>query len=364
MNPVDVKSIRREQKRWNNSSYTYTIDAEKYQERWDKERDMWNNRMDSGYMYKVYPIGSLDCSCYSEMKLPKKTGGFRVIHAPSHFTKRKLVDIRSNIINRMMDKTANTHAYAYVKKRSPKDALEVHRFNKSRWFLKLDLTKFFDNITWVEFYAKLRMIYPYEKFLNQRTQNSEYVKEALKACFALDEETQVRILYQGSPASPVLSNIFMIPFDYELSKKLREKGFVYTRYCDDILISHRNSFDMHEIEDMVMDTFNELGYTTMKLNRQKSRYGSINGHNFNLGLILNKDNNITIGNDKKKEFKAMLTRYCHNELTIQEEKRLKGLYAYYKGIEEEYIEYVVKKYSEKFGVRYLKETLTGKYIEK
>jgi len=41
---------------------------------------------------------------------------------------------------------------------------------------------------------------------------------------------------QGSPISALLSNIFLIDFDLELKEKGELEGFVYRRYCDDLLI--------------------------------------------------------------------------------------------------------------------------------
>ncbi len=41
---------------------------------------------------------------------------------------------------------------------------------------------------------------------------------------------------QGSPMSALLSNIFLIDYDYQMSLKAKKEGFLYQRYCDDIII--------------------------------------------------------------------------------------------------------------------------------
>lgn len=41
---------------------------------------------------------------------------------------------------------------------------------------------------------------------------------------------------QGSGMSALLSNIYLIDFDSDINKKAKEEGFLYWRYCDDILI--------------------------------------------------------------------------------------------------------------------------------
>ncbi len=47
---------------------------------------------------------------------------------------------------------------------------------------------------------------------------------------------QIRGIPQGSPISALLSNIYLIDFDYDLNQKAIKEGFSYRRYCDDILI--------------------------------------------------------------------------------------------------------------------------------
>lgn len=42
---------------------------------------------------------------------------------------------------------------------------------------------------------------------------------------------------QGSPISALLSNVYMLPFDREISRVVRAFGGLYRRYCDDILVS-------------------------------------------------------------------------------------------------------------------------------
>ena len=62
---------------------------------------------------------------------------------------------------------------------------------------------------------------------------------------------------QGSPLSAILSNIYMIDYDrkmYELSKK---RGFIYRRYCDDIMIVC-NTEDAEELKMLAMDEIKAL----------------------------------------------------------------------------------------------------------
>ena len=61
-------------------------------------------------------------------------------------------------------------------------------------------------------------------------------------------------LTQGAPSSPVLSNIVLNDLDIELAKFADAKGFVYTCYADDIVVSGSTGSPeeaSHEIQHMV-----------------------------------------------------------------------------------------------------------------
>ena len=146
----------------------------------------------------------------------------------------------------------------------------------------------------------------------------------------------------------------MIPIDHKLSNTLRNfdnKRFVYTRYADDLLISCKIDFDKDKIQQFVINTLLEFKAPfTIKL--EKTRYGSAAGRNWNLGVMLNKDNQITVGHKRKKEFKAMLDNYIRdrksgNGWELHDIQVLGGLISYYRMVEREYIDFLLNQYSEK-----------------
>lgn len=231
---------------------------------------------------------------YYEFKIPKRTGGYRTISAPN----AELKAAQAFALKVLMTTSAAAHnaAFAYIKERSCKDALEVHQTNKSNWFLKIDLKNFFPSCTEKFVDDQLRKIYPY----------CNMEPGALDSIFDLCFLNHA--LPQGAPTSPFLSNLVMIPIDYGLNAKLynyKGKHFVYTRYADDILISCKKTFDKDEIEGVVHDA---LKGTPLLINKEKTRYGSKAGSNWNLGLVLNKDNKITVGNQRKR----YLSNSLHN----------------------------------------------------
>ena len=199
---------------------------------------------------------------------------------------------------------------------------------------------------------------------------SEIVKNA-EGKAALDRAIELCTLGgglpQGTPISPMLTNLVMIPIDHRISNKLREEGCVYTRYADDMLISSRNSFMYTEKVQMIKEVFAHF-HAPYDLKREKTRYGSSNGANWNLGVMLNKDNQITIGHRKRDMFRSMCANYIDsvkkNQMwDIHDIQVFSGLISYYKMVEPEYISDVIKKYEAKFGINveeHTKRVLTGK----
>jgi hypothetical protein len=148
----------------------------------------------------------------------------------------------------------------------------------------------------------------------------------------------------------------MIAVDHKISNGLRNfdsRRFVYTRYADDLLISCKIDFDKDKVQQFVIDTLAEFN-APFSIKKEKTRYGSSAGRNWNLGVMLNKDNQITIGHKRKKEFKAMLDNYMRDRKSGNGWDRhdiqvLGGLISYYRMVEREYIDYLLNQYSEKHG---------------
>jgi hypothetical protein len=148
----------------------------------------------------------------------------------------------------------------------------------------------------------------------------------------------------------------MIVLDHKISNNLRNfdnRRFVYTRYADDILISCKIDFDKNSVQKFVADTLSEFR-APFSIKPEKTRYGSSSGRNWNLGLMLNGNNEITVGHKRKKEFKAMLTNYIQarksgNDWSRYDIQVLGGLLSYYRMVEKDYINYVLKQYSDKHG---------------
>lgn len=287
-------------------------------------------------------------SLYETFYIPKKSKGLREINAPVPELMNALRQLKT-IFETNMFALYHTSAFAYVKGRCTVDCVKRHQQNESKWFAKLDFSDFFGSTTEEFVISMFSQIFPFSEIV-KRKDGLEALKRALSLCFLNGG------LPQGTPISPTITNIMMIPIDHQLCNELRkmDEHYVYTRYADDILISSKIGFDCNRLQDYVLDVLRKFD-APFVLKKEKTRYGSSAGRNWNLGVMLNKDNEITIGHQKKKTFKAMCCNYiCDKKKGVpwdlHDVQVFSGLISYYRMIEKDYINYVIEQNNKKFGV--------------
>lgn len=290
-------------------------------------------------------------SLYSEFYIPKKSGGLRKIDAPNEELKAALRELKA-IFEDDFNMLYHTSAYAYVKNRSTIDAVKRHQANVSKWFLKTDFSNFFGSTT-LEFTMKMfSMIFPFSEVVKSEEGKAE-LEKALSLAF-LDGG-----LPQGTPLSPAITNTIMIPIDHRLANYFAEKQMVYTRYADDILVSSKVDFKYCEAVEFINKVVRDEFGAPFLIKPEKTRYGSSAGRNWNLGVMLNKDNEITIGHQKKKQFKAMICNYINDakrgvRWDLNDVQVFRGLISYYVMVERGYIVHTIIEYNKKFNVNLMK----------
>jgi len=284
---------------------------------------------------------------YQTFRIPKASGGFREINAP-HW---RLKERQRELVKHMQEHLhilESPWAFAYTKGLSALAALKKHQENQSKWFLKIDIKNFFPSCTISTVENNLSQIFPICSWISS---NKELLFSILR-----EHVYHNGCLPQGGVTSPYLSNLIMTPYDYQIHKLLKtaagfkKQKYIYTRYADDILISAKNKFEWQTIANLIQNIFG----TTFELKTEKTRYGSSSGRNWNLGAMLNTENNITIGYRAKEEWKRKMMetiiKHTNNEpISLAEKQNLSGVLAYYKSIEPDYFVYLNKHYFEKYN---------------
>ena len=259
---------------------------------------------------------------YKIFKIPKRSGGYREICAPEDELK-ELQHTVMKMVTKGLRFLPHNAAHGFTKKRNCKTSLQVHQAAGSRWFLKLDIKDFFPNTKFGLILTTMNQVYPFCLM-------PDHIKEMFVTLCTRNGETP-----QGAPTSPMITNMVMVPNDVAITQYCKEHDLVYTRYADDILISSRVSFDWEQVQQDIQNILQNY-----ELKTEKTRYGSFNGRNWNLGLMYNNKGEITVGHKKKQLVKNMI----HNYLTKPAQKtyenwyNLVGTVGYCAYIEPEYFE--------------------------
>lgn len=295
---------------------------------------------------------------YRTFYIPKKSGGYRRIDAPNEALKQALYELKyifENVFN-MLNHTA---AFAYTKGRCPVAAMQRHNSNKSNWFLKTDFENFFGNSNPDFVYRMLTKIYPICMIVQSTEGDTEFQK-AISLCFLNNG------LPQGTPISPVLTNLMMIPFDFKMANDLAREHYVYTRYADDIQISHRYNFKFTDMVAKINDVLASFE-APFRIKDKKTRYGSSSGRNWNLGVMLTKDHRITVGRKRKEDLKHQCYNFVQSVRGSGERWEphdiavLRGNIAYLRSVEPEWVDEFIKYFNEKHRVnlmRMIREALS------
>lgn len=178
-------------------------------------------------------------SHYVRFRVPKKSGGVRLIAAPMPRLKRA----QRWLLERVLGKVAlRDEAHGFVPARSIVSNARPHV--GAAVVVNVDLQDFFPTFT----FRRIKGLF----------EGLGYGEEVATLFALLASEPEVdeaeldgrryfvargaRRLPQGSPASPALTNIVCRRLDARLSGLSRRLGFVYTRYADDLTFS---SHDPH-----------------------------------------------------------------------------------------------------------------------
>lgn len=163
---------------------------------------------------------------YNEFTIPKKNGSMRNISAPNEHLKRIQHNLKKNLDMCYIAITHNNFnkrlAHGFIRKKSIITNSQYHK-NK-RYVLNIDLKDFFPSIN----FGRVRGFFIKNKYFQLNEDIATLIAQI--AC----HNNQ---LPQGSPCSPIISNLLALSLDkylFSLSKKYR---FTYTRYADDITIS-------------------------------------------------------------------------------------------------------------------------------
>ena len=156
---------------------------------------------------------------YHSFTIPKKSGGTRQIDAPQ----KSLKLLQSALVPVFEDMlVVSPDAYGFLPGRGIVDNARVHQGQDT--VLNVDIQGFFPSIST----GRLTVVFRQAP----EVQISAYMARSLARLCTLDGA-----LPQGSPASPVLTNLVSVRLDARLAGLAKRYGCRYSRYVDDISFS-------------------------------------------------------------------------------------------------------------------------------
>ncbi|WP_202757695.1 reverse transcriptase family protein [Delftia acidovorans] len=173
---------------------------------------------------------------YHSFTLPKKTGGERLISAPMPRLKRAQYWVLDNILAKV---PAHDAAHGFLAGRSIVSNAAPHAGHDV--VINLDVKDFFPSIA----FGRIKGVFRHLGYGEaMATLLALLCSENRAQAWQVDGEklfvggkARERVLPQGAPTSPMLTNLLCRRLDRRLLGLARQLGFVYTRYADDLTFS-------------------------------------------------------------------------------------------------------------------------------
>ena len=213
---------------------------------------------------------------YQVFKIPKRSGGFRIIEAPDpelKLTQQRLI----NPISKQYRVSCFAHAFQPYKNIVTMAGSHVGR----EYVGCLDITDFFPSITLILFTSHARLV-PYNP-------DRPDIAELVNPCFHDFGDGKGERLPQGAPTSPLLSNIFMHNFDWIMAHSAGRLDCNYSRYADDLVFSGNTR---SHIKVLFKIAGYYLGKMKLKINQEKTKIMHRSGRQLVCGIIVNKKINL------------------------------------------------------------------------
>ena len=259
----------------------------------------------------------------------------RTIYKPS----KKLKEFHSFLNGFLIDHLpVNTSvSFAYRKGVSLLEAVRPHAH--SRAIFQTDLEKFFESIS-------LDLIKSAINRADTPISDLPEYSDQILALLTIEDRLPI-----GYSTSPTLSNACLLPFDEKLASISNARGWIYTRYADDIIISANDRESINDAESIIEECLStELG-DGFSLNRRKSKLMTIGRKIKLLGLVILPNGTISLDREIKNKIESWLYFYIHDRARLakifhekQEEgieeglQRLSGLVSYAFANDPNYIE--------------------------
>jgi group II intron reverse transcriptase/maturase len=258
------------------------------------------------------------------VEIPKPDGGVRELGVPTVVDRLIQLAI-AQILEPIFEPEFSDSSYGFRPGRSAHQAIRKAREYYDEGYTQvvdIDLAKYFDTINHDLLINMLREKIKDENLLS-------LIRKCLKSGVMLNgvQIPTYKGSTQGSPLSPLLSNVYLTNFD----RLLESRGHKFVRYADDCNIYVRSN--RAGIRVMSSSTKYLEGVLKLKVNQEKSAVGSQSKFKF-LGFSLYRNKNgarIRIHAKSLRRFKAKLKYITRRNRGISVKAVLNSLKSYVRG---------------------------------
>lgn len=278
---------------------------------------------------------------YKEFKIPKANGGERHIAQPS----ARIKDIQRFLVQEeLYTLPVHTASQAYGNGCSIRKNAECHSQNSH--LLKMDFTDFFNSIEPKHFRAHVRDHLP--KYYT-RQEMAILWRYLFWAQPTLEKPRRYRLcLSIGAPSSPFISNTLMYTADSLISEVTKKFEVTYSRYADDLTFSATSFEQLRPIKKFVLDMHLKQDFSFLKVNRRKTTFSSKANHRRITGLVISNEGEVSLGRERKRLISAMIHKFKLRKMhDVSDRAKLRGLLAFAKDAEPEFINRLEQKYGRK-----------------
>lgn len=194
--------------------------------------------------------------------IPKPGGGERMLGIPT-VVDRMIQQAIHQILSPYYEEEFSDRSYGFRPERSAHDALRQAKEDIQtgrRWVVDMDLSKFFDEVNHQKLLSKLS-----KRVKDRRV--IHLIERYLRTGMMIEGIARIRTkgTPQGSPLSPLLSNIVLD----ELDKELEKRGHYFVRYADDFQTYVKTKRSAERVKESLRGFIEKK--LKLKVNKEKSQ---------------------------------------------------------------------------------------------